>query len=237
MLSNIKSHPTNFVCPNISTPHHSNVLTAQQSSRTRTRIYKHDTHRHIVQEERTGSEWATEKNLIFFFFIFLFCFYYHHHHTHSAGTNLQRNSVSPADREKYRPPRSPLDMENDSKRRKEDKLTHVSKINFLPPQRERFSFLFFVCFVWICISPIWRKHCTMFFPLFSRDGCVFFFLVVLRLIYFTGGFYTFFFFRISIFTYVSGESKRRTKGIAPPFENLLFIELLLIFNDFKLESK
>ncbi len=39
---------------------------------------------------------------------------------------LQRNnSVSPADREKYRPRSSP-EMENDNKRRKEDKLTHVS---------------------------------------------------------------------------------------------------------------
>jgi len=34
---------------------------------------------------------------------------------------LQRNSVSPADREKYRT-RSPLDIENDSKRRKDEKL-------------------------------------------------------------------------------------------------------------------
>lgn len=38
---------------------------------------------------------------------------------------FQRNSVSPAEREKYRP-RSPPEME-DSKRRKEDKLTHVSQ--------------------------------------------------------------------------------------------------------------
>lgn len=38
----------------------------------------------------------------------------------------QRNSVSPADREKYRP-RSPLDIESDTKRRKEDiKVNHVS---------------------------------------------------------------------------------------------------------------
>lgn len=37
---------------------------------------------------------------------------------------LQRNSVSPAEREKYRP-RSPQEME-DSKRRKEDKLANVS---------------------------------------------------------------------------------------------------------------
>lgn len=34
---------------------------------------------------------------------------------------IQRNSVSPADREKYRT-RSPLDIENDSKRRKDEKL-------------------------------------------------------------------------------------------------------------------
>lgn len=41
-------------------------------------------------------------------------------------SHLQRNnSVSPADREKYRPRSSP-EMENDNKRRKEDKLTHVS---------------------------------------------------------------------------------------------------------------
>lgn len=41
--------------------------------------------------------------------------------------NQQRNSVSPAEREKYRP-RSPLDIESsDSKRRKEDiKVNHVS---------------------------------------------------------------------------------------------------------------
>lgn len=38
---------------------------------------------------------------------------------------FQRNSVSPADREKYRT-RSPLDIENDSKRPKQEKL--VSKI-------------------------------------------------------------------------------------------------------------
>lgn len=38
---------------------------------------------------------------------------------------FQRNSVSPAEREKYRP-RSPPELE-DSKRRKEDKLTHVSQ--------------------------------------------------------------------------------------------------------------
>lgn len=38
---------------------------------------------------------------------------------------LQRNSVSPGEREKYRP-RSPNDLE-DSKRRKEDKITHVSE--------------------------------------------------------------------------------------------------------------
>lgn len=38
----------------------------------------------------------------------------------------QRNSVSPADREKYRP-RSPLDIESDTKRRKEEiKVNHVS---------------------------------------------------------------------------------------------------------------
>lgn len=37
---------------------------------------------------------------------------------------LQRNSVSPAEREKYRP-RSPPEIE-DAKRRKEDKLTNVS---------------------------------------------------------------------------------------------------------------
>lgn len=38
----------------------------------------------------------------------------------------QRNSVSPADREKYRP-RSPLDIESETKRRKEDiKVNHVS---------------------------------------------------------------------------------------------------------------
>lgn len=42
---------------------------------------------------------------------------------------LQRNSVSPAEREKYRP-RSPPEME-DSKRRKDDKLANVS---------DRFSF-------------------------------------------------------------------------------------------------
>lgn len=39
---------------------------------------------------------------------------------------MQRGSVSPADREKYRPARSPLDLENDAKRRKDDKLAHVS---------------------------------------------------------------------------------------------------------------
>lgn len=44
-------------------------------------------------------------------------------------SNIQRGSVSPGDRDKYRPPRSPLDMENDVKRRKDDKLTHVSKYN------------------------------------------------------------------------------------------------------------
>lgn len=39
---------------------------------------------------------------------------------------LQRNSVSPADREKYRP-RSPLDIEADTKRRKDEiKVNHVS---------------------------------------------------------------------------------------------------------------
>lgn len=38
---------------------------------------------------------------------------------------FQRNSVSPAEREKYRP-RSPPELD-DSKRRKEDKLTHVSQ--------------------------------------------------------------------------------------------------------------
>lgn len=46
---------------------------------------------------------------------------------------LQRNSVSPADREKYRT-RSPLDIENDSKRPKQEKLvsTHpVSKYYFI----------------------------------------------------------------------------------------------------------
>ena len=41
---------------------------------------------------------------------------------------LQRNSVSPAEREKYRP-RSPPEME-DNKRRKEDKMTHVSGVLF-----------------------------------------------------------------------------------------------------------
>lgn len=38
---------------------------------------------------------------------------------------LQRNSVSPAEREKYRP-RSPVEIE-EAKRRKEDKLTNVSR--------------------------------------------------------------------------------------------------------------
>lgn len=39
---------------------------------------------------------------------------------------MQRNSVSPADREKYRP-RSPLDIESEAKRRKEEiKVNHVS---------------------------------------------------------------------------------------------------------------
>lgn len=37
---------------------------------------------------------------------------------------FQRNSVSPAEREKYRQ-RSPVELE-DSKRRKEDKMTNVS---------------------------------------------------------------------------------------------------------------
>lgn len=42
---------------------------------------------------------------------------------------FQRNSVSPAD-QKYRP-RSPLEsIESDTKRRKEEKLTHVSILNF-----------------------------------------------------------------------------------------------------------
>ncbi|KAL9697414.1 hypothetical protein quinque_000855 [Culex quinquefasciatus] len=37
--------------------------------------------------------------------------------------NYTRNSVSPADREKYRP-RSPLDLDSEAKRRKEEKLNH-----------------------------------------------------------------------------------------------------------------
>ncbi|XP_037026604.1 protein groucho isoform X4 [Bradysia coprophila] len=43
----------------------------------------------------------------------------------SAEDRLRNNSVSPADREKYRPRSSP-EMDNDNKRRKEDKLTHES---------------------------------------------------------------------------------------------------------------
>ncbi|KAJ6636497.1 Protein groucho [Pseudolycoriella hygida] len=43
----------------------------------------------------------------------------------SAEERLRNNSVSPVDREKYRPRSSP-EMENDNKRRKEDKLTHES---------------------------------------------------------------------------------------------------------------
>lgn len=53
------------------------------------------------------------------------------HHRPDMKSNLDgpsaeerlRNSVSPAEREKYRT-RSPLDIENDAKRRKEDKLAH-----------------------------------------------------------------------------------------------------------------
>uniref|UniRef100_A0A1L8DXQ3 Putative transducin-like enhancer of split protein n=1 Tax=Nyssomyia neivai TaxID=330878 RepID=A0A1L8DXQ3_9DIPT len=42
-----------------------------------------------------------------------------------AAEERLRNSVSPGEREKYRP-RTPLDMEGEAKRRKEEKLTHES---------------------------------------------------------------------------------------------------------------
>ncbi|XP_052566506.1 protein groucho isoform X1 [Culex pipiens pallens] len=42
-----------------------------------------------------------------------------------SAEERMRNSVSPADREKYRP-RSPLDLDSEAKRRKEEKLNHES---------------------------------------------------------------------------------------------------------------
>ncbi|XP_055609316.1 protein groucho isoform X3 [Uranotaenia lowii] len=45
-----------------------------------------------------------------------------------SAEERMRNSVSPADREKYRP-RSPLDMDNEAKRRKEEKLNHDQSID------------------------------------------------------------------------------------------------------------
>ncbi|XP_055375241.1 protein groucho isoform X3 [Condylostylus longicornis] len=42
----------------------------------------------------------------------------------ALAEEIQRNSVSPAEREKYRTSRSPLDIEGDIKRRKEEKLAH-----------------------------------------------------------------------------------------------------------------
>ena len=58
--------------------------------------------------------------------MYMVCFFkYFFNITLPYRLHAQRNSVSPADREKYRT-RSPLDIENDTKRRKEEKLQQVS---------------------------------------------------------------------------------------------------------------
>lgn len=54
--------------------------------------------------------------------------------------------MSPADREKYRP-RSPLELEGENKRIKNEKLTHVSFINFIFIFFSGIFHIFFLLFI------------------------------------------------------------------------------------------
>lgn len=155
-------------------------------------------------------------------FFFLFCFYYHHHHPHSTGTTLQRNSVSPADREKYRPPRSPLDMENDSKRRKEDKLTHVSKINFLPPQRE--FFFLFVCSCGYVSSMAEALYYNVLSSFLARRMRFFKFSVARGFLHI---FFAFPYSHCTLFSVVNLKSVEREESVGTAFEVFCF----LLYND------
>lgn len=85
-------------------PHASNLLKAPQ-----------DLHREDIKVP-LGGQSAEERLVSFNFSHISFSLIFDH--------SLQRSSVSPAEREKYR--RSPLDLDNDAKRRKDEKMSHVS---------------------------------------------------------------------------------------------------------------
>lgn len=76
------------------------------------------------------------------------------HIIHFFLFHFQRNSVSPADREKYRP-RSPLELEGENKRIKNEKLTHVSFINFIlfSFYSVTFIFIFIFLFFFLVLCP------------------------------------------------------------------------------------
>lgn len=101
--------------------------------------------------------------------------------------------MSPADREKYRP-RSPLELEGENKRIKNEKLTHVSFINFIFIflwHFPHFSFFFIFGVVIFVLCPKLLNSGGNLLPYFFFLLIVLFFIIIaifflfLYYIYFT----------------------------------------------------